>query len=188
MSERIYCADWFADNEAPVAAALQPLVGQPVHGLEIGSFEGRSACWFFDNVLTHPDSTLTCIDPFIGSTDLSASYDFAVIKSHFLHNVAPFGNRCVWYGFKSTDALRTMNDKRFDFVYVDGSHEMWDALADIVGAFRVTKQGGYIICDDYHWHPEYSSRPAVAIDAALQCFAPLITVLHKGHCVIFRKE
>ncbi len=33
--------------------------------LEIGCFEGLSACAFSDNILEHTESTLDCVDPFI---------------------------------------------------------------------------------------------------------------------------
>src|SRR5574343_1399228 len=181
MSERIFCADWFADNEQPVMAALQPLVDQPVHGLEIGSFEGRSACWFFDHILTNPASTLTCVDPYTGSADLSKQFDFAVALERFKHNTSEFGSRLTLVQLPSSVVLRQLAPNSYDFIFVDGSHEMWNALLDIVLAFQLTKPGGYVICDDYHWHPEYISRPAVAIDAFLQCYDPLITVLYKGH-------
>src|SRR5438034_34500 len=32
--------------------------------LEIGSYEGRSAVWLLEHVLTHSDSELTCVDIF----------------------------------------------------------------------------------------------------------------------------
>src|SRR5690349_6873094 len=42
---------------------LARLAGQPdLRFLEIGSFEGHSACWLLEHVLTHDTSTLTCVD------------------------------------------------------------------------------------------------------------------------------
>lgn len=35
--------------------------------LEIGCFEGMSACFFSDNFLDNKDSTLDCVDPFYTS-------------------------------------------------------------------------------------------------------------------------
>lgn len=44
---------------------LQRFVGIPnIHFLEIGSFQGHSACWLLTHVLTHESSTLTCVDLF----------------------------------------------------------------------------------------------------------------------------
>ena len=44
------------------------------HILEIGSFEGASACYFSNNFLNNPKSTLTCIDPFDISDKTSPVY------------------------------------------------------------------------------------------------------------------
>jgi tetratricopeptide (TPR) repeat protein/predicted O-methyltransferase YrrM len=42
---------------------LQPLAGQPdIKIVEIGSFEGMSACWLLDKILTHPSAQLTCVE------------------------------------------------------------------------------------------------------------------------------
>lgn len=32
--------------------------------LEIGSYEGRSAVWFLENILTHPTARIVCVDLF----------------------------------------------------------------------------------------------------------------------------
>ena len=45
--------------------ALAGFKGKRVRALEIGSFEGRSAVWFLENVLTHEESTIVCIDSFL---------------------------------------------------------------------------------------------------------------------------
>ena len=43
---------------------LAPYIGKECRALEIGCFEGRSSQWFLDNILTHPDSSLTVVDTF----------------------------------------------------------------------------------------------------------------------------
>ena len=60
---------------------------------------------------------------------------------------------------------------RADLVYVDGSPEAPDGLADLVLAFRLLPPGGVILCDDYLWSREETARadilgcPKLAIDA-----------------------
>lgn len=178
--------NWFEPNIQPLTKILGPLAKIPTEGLEIGSFEGVSACWFFENILTHPESRLTCVDHFKGSSDQVDLY-VNDLMDRFLENTAEFSAKrnvivddcwAVW------PKLRT---SVYDFVFVDGSHEKWDVLHDAVEAFRVTKPGRFIIFDDYHWRPELESRPAVAVDAFLTCFAPKVEILERGHCVIVRK-
>lgn len=63
-----FSSDWMSKCEADWHALLGSLKGQPeVRVLEIGSFEGRSAVWLLENVLTHPTSRLTCVDLFDGA-------------------------------------------------------------------------------------------------------------------------
>ncbi|WP_162666955.1 class I SAM-dependent methyltransferase [Gemmata massiliana] len=61
-----FTEDWFAYNVPVWARVLAPLVGKPVRALEIGVFEGRSTVWLLENVLTHPDVSLTWTDTFGG--------------------------------------------------------------------------------------------------------------------------
>lgn len=37
--------------------------------LEVGSFEGQCTCWILNNLATHPDSKVVCVDPFSGSME-----------------------------------------------------------------------------------------------------------------------
>jgi len=61
---------------------LKHLKGEPdVHGLEIGSYEGMSAIWALQNILTHSSSTITCLDIF----------DDQTIENRFDRNVAATG-------------------------------------------------------------------------------------------------
>ena len=61
MAQEIYTYDWFSQHVPYWNRLLEPLKGQPdLRFLEIGSFEGRSACWLLRNILTHETSMLTC--------------------------------------------------------------------------------------------------------------------------------
>ncbi len=55
----------------------------------------------------------------------------------------------------SAVALRDLHAKgfagKFDFIYVDGSHQAADVLEDLVLSFPLLRRGGLVICDDYTW-------------------------------------
>ena len=53
---------------------------QEVFGLEIGSFEGRSAIWLLENILTHSNSHLTCVDTFEGSMEHSDTHKHELLS------------------------------------------------------------------------------------------------------------
>ena len=67
MTNYTFTNDWFSeDNGEPVVREFDKFLScykdKPCKFLEIGSYEGMSAIWMLDNVLTHQDSRLWCID------------------------------------------------------------------------------------------------------------------------------
>ena len=57
-----FSEDWFSAHAKRFRKHLAPLAGTPCHLLEIGSHEGRATCWLLQNVATHAEATVTCID------------------------------------------------------------------------------------------------------------------------------
>src|SRR5687767_4882149 len=53
---------WTAAREQVFDQMLAAYRGRKAQFLEIGSFEGASALWVLDRILTHPESSLTCVD------------------------------------------------------------------------------------------------------------------------------
>ena len=141
--------DWVTQHTPAWERDLAHLTGRPdVRGLEIGCFEGRSACWFLDHVLTGPGSRLTCVDPFAIPMDSVVLRGF---ERHFDHNVAASGaaGRVTKLIGSSQVVLRSLPPGQFDFVYVDGSHRVGDVLQDAVRAWTLLAAGGVVIFDDY---------------------------------------
>jgi predicted O-methyltransferase YrrM len=154
----------------------------PLRVVEIGSFEGRSTLWFLDNLLRHPDSRITCIDTFAGGAEHRPEQTDG-LHDRFLRNIEESGRAAqveVLRGdsFAGLSALLARGAFA-DLVYVDGSHEAPDVLADLVLAFRLVPPGGVILCDDYLWSREETAQadilgcPKLAIDA--------FTNIHRRH-------
>lgn len=165
-------------------AALSHLIGAPgIRALEVGTYEGRSAIWFLENILTHPSSSITCIDIFDGP--YAKTFDY---------NVAPFGARVKKIRAPSQIGLRNLELSSYDFVYIDGSHAAKDVLLDAMLAWDLVKLGGIIIFDDYGWaglNEKFSGEaftPRIAIDAFLHVLDPYIEVVQKDYQVIVRKR
>ena len=181
-SEFSFSWDFVSRAEAAWEEHLAEFAGKPdVALLEIGSYEGRSAVWFLQHVLTHPTSRMTCIDLFVPLGG----------EPRFDHNIALGG----WSGRvrkikgRSEGVLETLDQDSYDIVYVDGSHRAADVLMDAISSWRLLKRGGVLIFDDYEWqmHRPPEQRPAMAIDMFLRLWQPHLAVLLHGYQVIVRK-
>lgn len=171
MTSQTYTqGDWVSCHDAVWRRWLAPWAGQPgVRGLEIGCCEGRSTCWFADSVLTGRNSWLTCIDPWVGP------YSSEAIYQRWRRNTA--GLRIELHRATSRDALARiwLSGQRYDWAYVDGSHEAADCLADLCVTWALLRPGGLLIADDYAWSdPSVTIPPRPAIDGWRACYGPQI--------------
>ncbi len=152
MSEKTFTQDWFSPNIPYWENILKKnFGGRPnLNFLEIGSFEGRSTCWTFENVLTHETSRLTCIDPFTGSVE-HVNLDLSDLRSRFDNNTQEWADKLRIIQKTSIAALPELlaSGEKFDSIYVDGSHRASDVLFDAVNCFELLKVGGVMIFDDY---------------------------------------
>jgi len=160
--------------------------------LEVGTFEGQSAIWVINNILTHPSSKIVCVDTFEGSSEHPGmGIDISAIETTFRHNVAVArGEERVEIrkGY-SQEILRTLPLTSFDFAYIDGSHLAADVLTDAVLTFPLLKKGGILVFDDYHWDmdPDPLRRPQIAIKAFMKVFKGQYHALHHDEQVFLRK-
>lgn len=161
---------------------LAPFVGKPdVHFLEVGTFEGRTALWFLDNILTHPSSTMTIVD-FFEDTGYEPRFD---------HNRAASGHAGRWIKLKgpSEDVLPTLAGRLYDAIYIDGGHTAADAYGDAVMCWPLLRVGGVVSFDDYEWrlHRAAADRPQQGIDRFLDEHRDELEIVHKAYTVIARR-
>jgi hypothetical protein len=179
--------DWFSWSIPVWEHALADLKGKPgIQYLEVGLFEGRSALWMLDNVLTHPTSRLTGVDPFI---DVPGVEGF---KEIFFANLKRSGHAdraTIVTGFSQIE-LRKLPVDAFDVIYIDGSHDADDVLEDAILSHRLLKKGGLLIFDDYLGGLESAAheRPKPAIDVFYAFFKDEYDVLHNGYQLLVRKK
>jgi predicted O-methyltransferase YrrM len=127
--------NWAAEHYHLWATILAPWQNDPIRILEIGSWEGRSAL-FFLNYLRH--SSIVCVDTFAGSIEHRAwpaaqqNAQLFGIESRFDNNLAQFAERVEKRKEESLVALGTLGieRRRFDLIYIDGSHLAIDVYRD----------------------------------------------------------
>ena len=148
--------------------------------LEIGSHEGRSACWMLENMLSDT-GTMTCIDPFADRPVTAFAEDSIpedrTIETRFRANIAEVKganqtvNVMVDLSFSALAQL-IVAKQQYDFIYVDGTHHADEVLADAVMCFGMLRSGGVMLFDDYLWEddPRHLGRCKASIDAFVNMF------------------
>lgn len=119
---------------------------KPINYLEIGCFEGNCHKWMYENILTHPLSKSTVVDPFENSPSHGNGY-YKTFKHNLSDNLDKIN---ILKGF-SDDVLPTLEKEMYDIIYVDGDHSAEAAFKDGVNSFPLLKTGGIMIFDDYLW-------------------------------------
>lgn len=197
MQNLSFTQDWFSNNIEKWSILLKSLEGKPTEALEIGCFEGRATKWMLENILTHDDSRITVIDTFAGSIehrDGHADHDFSNTEAIFDFNVwMPYRNKVTKIKDRSFDALVAFNtgyvNKKYDFIYIDGSHVSKDVMADALLAWPLLAKDGIMIFDDYLWQPynKPHMEPKLAIDAFMKMMFDESVVLDVGYQVAIQK-
>jgi predicted O-methyltransferase YrrM len=161
------------------------------HALEIGSYEGRSAVWFLQNVLNHPESTLTCVDP----------WEDEATHMTFNHNISFVGASDKVKEIKSKSDDTRLDEREWDFVYIDGWHSAAAVMMDAARSWTSLKKGGIMIWDDYLWKvgekgPAGSTsrdarwrfdRPQLGVTCFIALLSDQMSVIHKGYQVAVKK-
>jgi predicted O-methyltransferase YrrM len=184
----VFSSDWFTANIPIWDAALAPYKGKPgVQYLEVGLYEGRSALWMLENILTHSTSRLVGVDIFDGP-----------LKQRYLENLerSDASDRAQTIIESSQVALRRLPLESFDIIYIDGSHAEDDVLEDAVLSFRLLKRDGVLIFDDYRWARAISTDSPgdqkdfakASIDRFVTAFHDHFETIHNGYQLILRKR
>lgn len=187
QAEKEYTNDWFVQNAVGWDDTLGDLMGKPIKGIELGCFEGRSTVWIMENLMTHPDARLDCVDIW-KAEDVYEPVMMKEVERRFKANTKEFGDKIKVHKMPTTDYLRKAEPA--DFIYVDADHTAAGCLVDGVLSHLLLKPHGIIIFDDYLWGG-LAHAPNVcrgAIDAFMECFAELYDVLYLGKQVILRKR
>ncbi len=173
-----FTADWFSHAEPVWGELLAQL--NPSRVLEIGSYEGRSACFLIDRIAAQRPLELRCIDSWSGRLDYAADVDLASVEERFDCNIATAirgaAHPVTFHKNKGASKLHLAQllgagASRFDLIYVDGSHDAPDVLSDAVLAFHLLEPGGVMVFDDYLWPlgaegaRDHYRMPKPAIDA-----------------------
>ena len=102
-------------------------------------------------------------------------------------NVLDFKNRVTKSKAKSKKFFEE-NRRKFDFIYIDGSHYYDDVLNDAKEGFKILKEDCYMLLDDCDWNfYEYGKNPINAINLFLKLNKEKIEIIYISSQVLIKK-
>jgi len=156
--------------------------------LEIGCFEGLSSVFFADNFLDNPKSTLTCVDPFLtinnndhskflqNNEEMNFDYNISTCKN---------SNRITIHKITSDNFFEN-NNQTYNFIYIDGSHELNFIKRDMENSFNILEKNGIM------WMDDYSGGDGIQIKNTMNTFLEKYKnqyeLIHKGYQLAIKKK
>lgn len=162
---------------------LQPLFDRgQINALEVGCYQGMSACWLLDRLLTHPLAKLTCIEPnFDRKLRENITKTKAESKVNFLEGDVH-------------QSLASLTPNSFDLLNLQDKCKLTNHIQqDVALAWKLLKVGGVAIFNDYGWtNPAYPEHnPQQGIDHFLNTITGQWVVIHQApqaYQLIIRKQ
>lgn len=199
--------NWFEVSAKPTWERLLPKLDVS-RVLEIGSYEGASTCFLIKNLAHRKGSEIHCVDNWEGGLEHKAGgfveSDMSEVEKRFLHNtrlaqeeIANAPKVVVHKGSSDlmlASLIASGRSNYFNLIYIDGSHQAPDVLADAVLSFRLLGAGGIMIFDDYLWYEKLPGGldpircPKIAIDAFTNIYCRKIRLLQSSNNQIYLQK
>jgi len=183
-----YSQSWFLNSEIrrTLKGMLDPT--KELNLLEIGCFEGLSSVFFADHFLDHPQSRLTCVDPFL-TIEGNDHQEFLQNKeeSHFDYNlsICKHPNQISVYKVASDVFFKELHPTWYHFIYIDGCHEPEFIKRDMENSFRVLHAGGIMWMDDYKGGDGIQIKQSM--DQFLETYRGQYKIVHLGYQLAIQK-
>jgi len=174
--------DWFIDKSPSWTKILKNLKG--IDYLEIGTFEGRSAVSIGQLGITN---SITCVDTFEGSPEHN-DINFEIVYKNCKENLYKINCKTNLYK-KDSNSFFIENKKKFDVIYIDGSHYYEDVKNDLNQSLAILKKNGILICDDFLWffYKDLKANPIYAILEFYYSNQDHLKILFINNQVFFKK-
>ena len=182
----VFTHDYFGTCEIKLSLEENAIKNIKWNILEIGSFEGSSAVYFSDNMLDHSEAELTCVDPFLSSDPTTPFPMEGNDTMHlFINNISKSKNfqKIIFHRMYSSEFYKK-NTKKFNFVYVDGSHLIDDIKVDFNECLKIIELGGFLAFDDYLWGDGSIKK---CIDDLYEENKDKLKILGHGYQIIFQR-
>ena len=139
---------WFLNNFEIFNFFLPKDKNKKFDYLEVGCFEGLSSFYVLSEY-NYVNAFFLDIWDLPNPNSKTLSNDFDSIEKAFDENLSGFN--FIKIKDDSVVSMRKLfkQNKSFDFIYIDGSHNGEDILSDAIEAFKILKIDGIIFFDDF---------------------------------------
>lgn len=123
---------------------------KPYNAIQIGVFEGMDLTWLMQNCLSHPDSRVLAIDPWLKTRKLDQAHMDGVME-RAKHNLSPWKDQIdIVRGFSGEilEADPHFKPGQVDLLIIDGDHKADPVYEDARLGLELMKKGGWIVFDD----------------------------------------
>jgi hypothetical protein len=168
---------WFLNNIEIFNYFLPKNSKKSFNYLEIGSYEGMSLLYVLEK---YKKAKVSCVD----------LWNNLNIEKNFKKNINKYLN-VKKIKSDSIIALRKLNqeNKKFDYIYVDGLHEGSHLIVDAIESFKILKKNGIMIIDDFMQDEQsllYQSYQGIFY--FLELFKKEIEILYFQNILVLKKK
>ncbi len=149
-----------------VGRSLVPLAANCRHGKVVGVDIGQKLN-LHQLLERHPD----LLDYMDGNPDVWNLWD-KTVREVLNDVIAHHGLSNVEVVLSTSKKFFAANERTFDLIYVDGSHETDEVYEDLTSALQVLRPGGMVCGDDYsHWASVRAAVDACVVNTGYSLYA-----------------
>ena len=188
IKEKNFSNKWFLNNFDIFNFFLPKDKNSKFDYLEVGCFEGLSS-FFVLSEYKAVNAILLDIWDMPNPNSKTLSHNFNSIEKAFDNNLSGFNFTKI-----KDDSVVTMRklfkqNKSFDFIYIDGSHNGEDILSDAIEAFKILKKEGLIFFDDFLQHDKNRALQSYeGIEKFLTLYSSYLKIEYFQNNLIVRKK
>jgi len=188
IREKNFSNKWFLNNFDIFNFFLPKEKNSKFDYLEVGCFEGLSS-FFVLSEYKAVNAILLDIWDMPNPNSKTLSHNFNSIEKAFDNNLSGFNFTKI--KDDSVVAMRKLfkQNKSFDFIYIDGSHNGEDILSDAIEAFKILKKEGLIFFDDFLQHDKNRALQSYeGIEKFLTLYSSYLKIEYFQNNLVVRKK
>ena len=188
IKEKNFSNKWFLNNFDIFNFFLPKEKNYKFDYLEVGCFEGLSS-FFVLSEYKAVNAILLDIWDMPNPNSKTLSHNFNSIEKAFDNNLSGFNFTKI--KDDSVVAMRKLfkQNKSFDFIYIDGSHNGEDILSDAIEAFKILKKEGLIFFDDFLQHDKNRALQSYeGIEKFLTLYSSYLKIEYFQNNLVVRKK